>query len=209
MSPSSASPSRAIDLVLLLHGVGSAGSDLLGLAEAWRPKLAGIGFCAPDAPHPFDGAAMGRQWFSVLGVTAANRAGRIAAAVAAFDAVVDERIAAAGTTRARTVLAGFSQGTIMALDAVGRGRRFAGVIGFSGRLVGVPEGRLDGLPILLVHGEADRVIPASESETARAVLAAAGAEVDLRRLPGEGHGIGPAAAAAGLSFLKRLADAVG
>lgn len=209
MSVSPASSSPAIDLVVLLHGVGSAGAHLVGLADLWRPELPGVAFAAPDAPFAFDGAAMGRQWFSVAGVTTANRADRVAAAASAFDAVVDAAIAAHRTEPGRTVLVGFSQGTIMALDAVARGRRFAGVIGLSGRLVGRPRNGLDGLPVLLAHGEADRVIPSSESVDARAALAAAGATVDLVLVPGEGHGIGPAAARAGLAFLRRLAGGEG
>ncbi len=204
---SAAASASPIDLVVLAHGVGSSGADLLGLADVWRPRLPGVEFAAPDAPFPFDGAAVGRQWFSIAGVTAVNRADRVEAARAAFDAVVDRAIATAGTTIGRTVLVGFSQGTIMTLDAVGRGRGFAGAIGFSGRMVGVPRVRLDGFPLLLVHGDADGVIPATESDLARASLAAVGAEVELLRIPGEGHGIGPRAAAAGLAFLKRFAGA--
>jgi phospholipase/carboxylesterase len=200
----SSSPS-SIDLVVFLHGVGSSGADLARLGPIFARKLPGLAFAAPDGPEAFDQAAMGRQWFSVLGVTAANRPARVAAAAPAFDAVVDAAIAAAGTVVERTVLAGFSQGTIMSLDAVARGRRFAGVIGWSGRMATVPAVRLEGLPIRLIHGEADGVIPVTESDAARDRLAAAGAVVDVVRLPGEGHGIGPVAVAAGIEFLARLA----
>ena len=67
-------------LALLLHGVGAQGADMGGLAEALA--LPGLAFAAPDAPFPFDAApgSPGRQWFSVSGVTAANRAARVAAA---------------------------------------------------------------------------------------------------------------------------------
>lgn len=177
------------------------------LGPIFARKLPGLAFAAPDGPQAFDQAAMGRQWFSVLGVTAENRPARVAAAAPAFDAIVDAAIAAAGSRIERTVLAGFSQGTIMSLDAVARGRRFAGVIGWSGRMASVPMVRLDGFSVRLVHGEADGVIPVSESEAARERLAAAGANVDVVRLPGEGHGIGPAAVAAGIEFLRRLVDA--
>lgn len=200
--------SSSIDLVVFLHGVGSSGADLARLGPIFARKLPNLGFAAPDGPEAFDQAAMGRQWFSVLGVTVANRPARVAAAAPAFDAVVDAAIAAAGTGVERTVLAGFSQGTIMALDAVARGRRFAGVIGWSGRMASAPTMRLDGFPVRLAvdqaHGEADGVIPVTESDAARDRLVAAGAVVDVVRLPGEGHGIGPAAVAAGIDFLARL-----
>lgn len=194
---------RAVDLLVFLHGVGSSGGDLAPLGEMWGPRL-GVAFAAPDAPYPFDQAAVGRQWFSVLGVTPGNRVERVEAAAGAFDATVDAAIRAAGTTAERTVLVGFSQGTIMALDALVRGRHFAGVLGFSGRLARPPMGSLEGKPILLVHGDADGVIPIGEAISARHILAEAGAEVDFARIAGEGHGIGPAAAAVGFGFLERL-----
>lgn len=208
MSSSPSPSARAVDLLVFLHGVGSSGGDLAPLGQMWAPRL-GVAFAAPDAPHRFDQAAMGRQWFSVLGVTPANRVTRIEAAAGAFDATVDAAIAAAGTTAERTVLVGFSQGTIMALDALVRGRHFAGVLGFSGRLARPPMGSLDGKPILLVHGDADGVIPIAEAISARHILAEAGASVDFARIPGEGHGIGPAAASVGFGFLERLVSGEG
>ncbi len=197
-------PARvAANFLVFLHGVGSSGADLAPLGRLWGPRL-GVTFAAPDAPFAFDQAAVGRQWFSVTGVTPDNRIERVEAAAAAFDAVVDAAIAAAGTTAARTVLVGFSQGTIMALDALVRGRHFAGVLGYSGRLARPPVGSLEDKPILLVHGDLDGVIPIGEAISARHVLAEAGAEVNFARIEGEGHGIGPAAASVGLGFLERL-----
>ena len=201
--PAPAVPARAIDLAIFLHGVGAAGADLAPLAEAWRRHF-GFAVAAPDAPEAFDLAAMGRQWFSVAGVTAANRAERVAAAASAFDAVVDAAIARAGTTAERTLLVGFSQGTIMALDAVARGRGFAAVLGFSGRLARAPGGSLAGVRVGLVHGTADGVIPVGDSAQARDVLAAAGAAVSFVAVPGEGHGIGPGAEVAGRAFVDTV-----
>ena len=195
------------DLVVFLHGVGATGASLDRLGPIWRRRLPGLAFAAPDGPRPFDRGEAGRQWYSVTGISAENRVARVAGAAPAFDAIVDAAMAAQGTATERTVLVGFSQGTIMALDAVARGRRFAGVIGYAGRLVRPPDHRLDGLPIRLVHGEADAVIAVGESEVARERLAAAGAEVDLVRLPGEGHGIGVAASTAGVDFLRGFAGA--
>ena len=203
ISAPSTTSARPVDLAIFLHGVGSEGADLAPLADLWARRF-GFATATPDAPHAFDMAAMGRQWFSVAGVTPANRAARVAAAVSSFEAVVDAAIARAGTTPERTLLVGFSQGTIMALDAVARGRPFAAVLGFSGRMARPPEGRLDGALVGLVHGTADGVIPVGDSVAARELLAAAGAEVSLVTVPGEGHGIGPGAEAAGRAFVARV-----
>jgi phospholipase/carboxylesterase len=205
MSASAPSPTsaRPIDLVIFLHGVGSGGADLEPLARAWA-RVFGFAVAAPDAPHAFDMAAMGRQWFSVAGVTEANRADRVAAAAPAFDAVVDAAIARAGTVPERTALVGFSQGTIMALDALARGRSFAAVLGFSGRMARPPAGALDDAIVALIHGTADTVIPVEESSKARERLEAAGATASFVAIPGAGHGIGPTAEAAGRGFLAEV-----
>ncbi len=54
-------------LVVLLHGVGADGNDLIGLAPYWAPLLPGTEFLAPDGPEPCDMAPFGRQWFSPPG----------------------------------------------------------------------------------------------------------------------------------------------
>ena len=126
----------ATRLVIFLHGVGSRGEDLLPLAGPLRDALPGTVFVAPDAPFPFP-YGMGHQWFSIAGVTEENRAGRIKAARTDFDRVIRETIETYGFAekRDRVAFIGFSQGTIMALDALASGRWPVGaIVGFSGRL---------------------------------------------------------------------------
>ncbi|ESW61717.1 MAG: phospholipase [Rhodobacter sp. CACIA14H1] len=181
-------------LVILLHGVGAHGSSLAWMAD--HLPLPGAAFAAPDAPFAFDQAPGGpaRQWFSVTGVTAANRPARVAAAREPFDAVLSDTIAAHGLTDHpdRVALVGFSQGAIMALDAVATGRwSFGAVVAFSGRLATRPPLTPAGTPVLIAHGRQDTVIPATEAEAAHAALTAAGAHPDLILEDGVGHAPGP------------------
>jgi len=190
-------------LVVFLHGVGSSGRDLAPLAESWRAALPGAAFALPDAPAPFE-RGPGRQWFSIAGVTDANRAPRIAAARAAFDATLRAIVVAQGFEGRldRVALVGFSQGAIMALDALASGRWPVGaVIAYAGRLGAPASDPARATPVLLVHGAADPVIPAAETNRAAAALAAAGVAVESLILPGIGHAIAPEGAAAGLRFL--------
>lgn len=192
-------------LIILLHGVGSNGGDLMHLGDIWREMLPGATLAAPDAPFVFEGGR-GRQWFSVAGVNAQNRGGRIVAARAAFDATVQEAIDRHGFSQApeRVALAGFSQGGIMALDALASGRWPLAVVAFSARLATPdPLAPAAGSVALLVHGEADRIIPARESEAAAERLDRAGVHTELFIEPGLDHTISSEGAMQAVDFLAR------
>lgn len=193
-------------LIILLHGVGSHGDDLMHLGDIWREMLRGVALAIPDAPFPFDGGA-GRQWFSIAGVTAANRGDRVAAARPAFDRILREELERHGLADApeQVALAGFSQGGIMALDALASGRwPVAGVVAFSARLA-TPEPLAPpaGSAALLVHGEDDRIIPAAESASAAERLRRAGVETELFVEAGLDHTIATEGVLRATDFLAR------
>ncbi|ATN33841.1 phospholipase [Rhizobium sp. ACO-34A] len=184
--------SEAKALVIFLHGVGSNGADLAALAPAMAPALPGVAFESPDGSQPCDFNS-GYQWFSVAGVTPENRAERIRAARGAFDAVVSESIKKHGFSDRldRVAFVGFSQGTIMALDALVSGRWPVGaIVGFSGRLAtnDIAE-TVPSVPVLLQHGTMDSVIPVGETQDAEKRLKALGVPVETLIVPGLGHSI--------------------
>jgi len=196
-------------LVILLHGVGSNGANIAPLGDAFAAQLPGLRSVAPNAPHPFPMPG-GFQWFSLDGITPANRPERIAGARAAFDTLVSKIIKAEGFDDAldRVVLVGFSQGSIMALDAIARGRWPVGaVIAYSGRLA-TPIGAKAAIdtPVLLIHGAEDAVIPASESENAMDALNEAGFDTAIRILPRLDHGISPEGVAIATAFLEEILE---
>lgn len=190
------------NLVILLHGVGSSGADLAPLGDFWRKSLPDADFAAPDGPFPM---GPGRQWFSLDGITPANRAERVAGARAAFDRTLNAILAAHNLTDhpERVALVGFSQGSIMALDALASGRwRVAAVVAFSGRLASPPPlAPSTATPVLLIHGNADQVMPFQESERAAAALSGLGVDVATHILPGVGHTISAQGAALAGAFL--------
>ncbi|WP_413873877.1 hypothetical protein [Albidovulum sp.] len=166
--------------IIFLHGVGSTGAAMRPLAEA----LAVSQHAAfPDGLHPFD-MGTGRQWFSVKGVTEANRPGRIAEAMPAFAHLIESL----GDPR-QSVLIGFSQGAIMALHAVAAGLPAAGVIALSGRLAGPVPARGDWPPITLLHGTDDPVMPLAVARATDGWLNDAGAAPRLTEFDGLGHAI--------------------
>jgi phospholipase/carboxylesterase len=194
-------------LIILLHGVGSNGDDLAHLGDIWLEMLPRSAVVAPDAPFPFNGGSSGYQWFSIAGVTPANRPQRIRAARAAFDATLTALIEEQGFAGKldQVALVGFSQGAIMALDALASGRwPVRAVVAFAGRLATEePLSPPPGSAALLVHGEADRMIPASETVAAAATLQRHGVEVESHIEPGVDHTISPDGALMAAAFLAR------
>jgi len=195
-------------LVILLHGVGSNGADLAPLGDSWKPRLPGAVFVSPNAPER-SSFGSGYQWFSVAGVTEDNRPARITAARPAFDKVISDIIAQNGYSDNldRVVFVGFSQGTIMSLDAIASGRwPVAAVVGFSGRLASeAPLKPATGTKVLLVHGTSDPVIPSWETEKAETELKAAGLAVETVIEPGLGHTISIGGADRAADFLETIA----
>lgn len=199
-------------LIVLLHGVGSRGRDLEGLAQHWQRALENVIVATPDGPSAFDMGA-GFQWFSVSGITYETRPARIAAARDAFDATISAlyKHYDINPEQDRVILAGFSQGAMMALDALVRGcYQLAGVVAFSGRLASPePLQPQANSTALLVHGSADQVISCVESRKAAETLSAAGVTVELHVEEGTPHTVSAAGVATAITFFKKQFDLVG
>jgi phospholipase/carboxylesterase len=150
---------------------------------------------------------MGRQWFPLAQADPHRLRQGVLAAAPALDAFLDAELEALGLNDGALALVGFSQGTMMALH-VGprRAGRLAGIVGYSGLLPGPEylEAEASGrLPILLVHGEADPVIPAMALNATAKSLGAAGFQVEWHMRPGLQHGIDQEGVGLGGDFLRR------
>jgi phospholipase/carboxylesterase len=193
-------------LVILLHGYGSNGDDLIGLAPYWAEFLPRTLFWSPHAPEPVPGYPGGRQWFPITAMDPHRLAQGARAAHGVLDEAITQAMARHGVTPARTALVGFSQGTMMALHAgLRRAAPLAGVLGYSGALVApetLPAEMTAKPPILLVHGDQDDMVPIEAMFAALEGLSAAGHGAQFHVSPGLGHSIGPDGLAAGGAFLK-------
>lgn len=182
-------------LVVLLHGLGADGSDLIALAPGLARSLPQAAFVAPNAPFPCDMAPFGLQWFSLQerGGDAMLSGTRMAAPI--LDAFLDQELAKLGLGDDRLALVGFSQGTMMALQVgLRRPKSCAQIVGFSGHLVGaenLAEEIVSRPPVLLVHGDSDEVIPVQALPAAVKALKANKVTVESHVRPGLGHGIDP------------------
>lgn len=197
-------------LVIFLHGYGANGADLIGLADPIEAHLPDTAFLAPDAPEECAGAPMGFQWFPIPWIDGSSEEesrNGMERSVDDLNAWLDAAMAQEGVTAAQTVLFGFSQGSMMALHvAPRRAEAFAGIVAFSGRLLAPEELEAETLsrpPVLLVHGDADEVVPVQSMPLAAEALEAAGFErVFAHVMQGTGHGIAPDGLQVALAFLR-------
>jgi phospholipase/carboxylesterase len=195
-------------LVVLLHGLGADGNDLISLAPYWAPLLPDTEFLAPHAPFPCDMAPYGYQWFSFQERTPAAVLAGVRAAAPFLDAFLDEALAARGLDESRLALVGFSQGTMMSLHVgLRRAKPVAGILGYSGRLIGeetlVAELRSKP-PVLLMHGTADEIVPFESLALAEGSLKRLGVPVTTAKRPGLGHSIDEVELAKGGEFLRTV-----
>ncbi len=197
----------AHQLVILLHGVGAGGDDLIGLAPLVADLLPHAAFVAPDGPFPYDMAPFGRQWFSLQDRSPTALAAGVRAAAPRLEAFVDAQLQARGLDDAALALVGFSQGTMMALHlATRRSRPCAAVVGFSGALIDpvrLPDEVRSRPRVLLIHGEADDVVNPACLGQAEAALATVGVPVLAEMRPGLGHGIDGPGLALAARFLRQ------
>jgi phospholipase/carboxylesterase len=195
---------KADALVVLLHGYGSDGDDLISLAEPLSQALPGAAFVAPNAPQHCPGARF--MWFPITELDPRAMHQGVVSAAPALKTFIAEELQRLGLGVDRLALIGFSQGTMLALYLGLTGLKPAGVVGLSGVLTGDGTGETvlqDALaPFLLCHGTADQVIPPDALFMTASALAGAGARVQWHLAPGIGHGIDDSALSLTGGFLK-------
>ena len=198
-------PGPPRELVVLLHGVGADGNDLIGLAPELARRLPDAAFAAPDGPEPCDMAPFGRQWFSLQDRRPTALLAGVQASVPLLNAFLDAELRNAGLGPGQLALVGFSQGTMLALyAALRRTPAIAAVLGYAGALLGaehLPAEVASRPPVFLIHGDADEIVPVQALPAAVQGLQAAAVPVQWMIRPGVGHGIDPEGLAHGAAFL--------
>lgn len=204
------SKNKPVSIVLLLHGLGSNGRDLIGLAPYWDSGLPDTLFVSPDAPFACDMVPPGYpdsyQWFSLQDRDPDKILAGVLNAAPLLEAFIGKLLKEHDVPASKMVLGGFSQGCMMSLY-IGPyyKQKLAGVLGYSGALVWPPATPpLQKLPIHLVHGEADDVVPFSAYQAARAGLEKAGYKVSGHSTPFLPHSIDGAGIESGGAFLQSV-----
>src|SRR5262249_19217474 len=178
-------PAHARLVVVCVHGRGATAADILGVAD--ELQLPDVAYVAPEAA--------GRTWYpqSFLAPLDANEPWLSSALGVLGD--LAESLQAKGAADRIAVL-GFSQGACLALEFAARfARRYAGVVAFSGGVIGPPgtpreyAGSMDGAPVFLGCSDVDQHIPLARVRESAAVFERLGARVDQRIYPRMGHTI--------------------
>jgi phospholipase/carboxylesterase len=200
---SKASPKQ---LVVLCHGLGADAYDLIDLAPAWSHACPDALFDAVHAPFQHDGG-FGRQWWSVADRSPKVTEAGVRAAAAYLHGFLDTELQRCGLPPDAYALMGFSQGAMIALfTGLRRSTSPHGILAYSGALIApetLPAELIGRPPVLLVHGDADDVVPVSRSREAEGVLRAAGVPVEAHYIPRLGHGIDDSAISFGALALQR------
>jgi len=206
-------PGAPEQLVVICHGVGANGQDLIAIAPILAAALPHAVFAAPDGPEPYDMTPAGdpnegRQWFSLKDWRPEAMEAGVRAASDSLDRFLDATLAELGIPPTEYVLAGFSQGAMMALfTGLRRPTPPRAILAYSGMLLAPTELReeIANRPrVLLVHGEEDEVVPAEASRVAADVLQSLDVPVELLVRRDLGHSIDPEGLGAGRRLLQEV-----
>jgi phospholipase/carboxylesterase len=174
-------------MVIVLHGRGADMNDLADLAPLI--DRGGYRFIFPNAPHRFEptpGMSFGRSWFDGWPPTRQS----MDDARAKLLKFIDEAVARYPTPEGKLVLAGFSQGGVMSFDAGFRTKqKLAAIVSMSGAVFEnelPPPDEWPKLPVLIVHGTLDDMIPVVVARRARRFLESHGVEPEYHEF-GMGH----------------------
>jgi phospholipase/carboxylesterase len=199
---------KAKKIVILLHGYGADGNDLISIAPLWAGQLPDAVFYAPNAPEPCEMSPSGFQWFSLADRSEGSMADGAKTARPLLTEYLHNKCQSHGLTMQDVAIVGFSQGTMVSLDTIPRTEEgCAGILGFSGRLLNaqsLEDETKSKFPVCLIHGTADEMVPFDSLAAAKTGLEQAGYDVETHQRPGLGHGIDEPGLKAGLAFLQKI-----
>ena len=202
----------ARQLVVFLHGYGADGNDLIEIGRDWQRYLPHAAFVSPHAPRPCAQAPTGREWFPLTFRNPDERWNGVNAAAPVLNAFLDAELKRRNLPPSALALAGFSQGTMMALH-VGLRRAVppAAIVGYSGMLIMLGDAISESFaaeiksrpPVLLIHGDEDQLIPVQAVNHSAQGLAAVEVPVQWHISSGVGHGIDQEGLRQGGEFLAK------
>jgi len=206
-------PSR---VVIILHGVGADGENMMGVVPHLAEEMPDCYFICPNGPEKYsDGSqsvngSYGYQWFSLWDRSYDQLKLGVENASDILNAFIDEVRDKFGLEYKDIVLAGFSQGCMTALHTALRmdeEKEIAGMIGFSGGMIAnqLEENEITSrMPVCLIHGAEDDIVPFDRSLYAEEVLSGLGIEIRANIIPNLPHSIDYNGIKIAKNFLKSI-----
>lgn len=182
------------NIVLILHGYGANGENLIDLADLFSEDIPNPIFIIPDAPFPHEYMPeIGRQWFSLM-----NRDEKILLQGAEVARVIlsefiKSQLQEYNLSYKNLILIGFSQGAMISLyTALKFEEQCKAVIGFSGTMISAEEiitSCKTKPPVCMIHGNQDTVVPCSLGKFTVKTLKQNGVNAEFHEIPNLGHSI--------------------
>lgn len=201
----SCSPETPRNLVILLHGYGANGEDLLSLSPYWKKALAFTLFAAPDAPHAYPYSPEGRMWFEIENLSPQAIQNNIFPILPDIEYYIRDLQEQTNIAAQHTALVGFSQGAMLALSlGLWAAQPLCQcIVSYAGLLIPAPTPPTQHPSCLLIHGKEDELIPYQASEDAKKRLAKYHVPAQLDLISPLGHGIDPQGVTSGGLFLEK------
>lgn len=194
------------NVVFLCHGMGANAEGIIQIAPQLSTLLQTTLFVAPNGPG-YAASGDGRVWFDGQDRSPAALEAGARRAATLLDALIDAELDQAGVNRDAYALVGYSQGAMTVLfTGLRRRPPPRAILSFAGALIapGSLEAEISGrVPVMLVHGLEDPIVPAFYSRDAEKALRALGVPVQALYAPRLGHAIDGSVVQAGKQFLAR------
>ena len=199
-------------VVIFLHGYGADGADLFSLSDPLSEQLPDCFFASPDAPRKCGASPFGYEWFPIPeidGSTIPDMMQALASSEKLIINLIDIYKKRFGLDSSDFILLGFSQGCMISLNiGLRKLNDLGGIVGISGRLL-MPDSldeddKKNYPPVVLIHGDADDVVPISSMYEAEKVLNKINIRLSTHVSKNIGHGIAPDGLSKALEFIKKI-----
>ena len=194
--------------VILLHGYGGDGKDISFLTLGWKRFLPNTIFLCPDGHEKCAISPNGFQWFDLSIDDPKYIIEESSKSEKVINKFIEEVKKKYNLTNSQICLSGFSQGCMMSINVgLSEKEKFAGVIGFSGKIINRNElgNRILSRPsTLLIHGDQDEIVPPVNLLEAKDFFERNKIDITTKMLKGCGHNIPVEASSLGLTFLKKI-----
>jgi phospholipase/carboxylesterase len=195
-------------IMLLLHGVGANGDNLISLANFFQEDFPDMLFIAPNGPEKFSEGFGGYQWFTYWERSHAQIVQGVEQASAILQSYINQLQDEFELKAEDIILLGFSQGAMTAIQAgLTTQDNCAAILAFSGGIIKVDMNNFEvrsNPPVCLIHGQDDEVVPCSMSQISSDILSNLNVENECHIIPNLQHSIDISGINIAKDFLNRV-----